>query len=117
MWECPACKGFGNIVLMGCFTAPGPFVRDNDFKQMDCPHCHGLGTIDINQMKAIEFGDRIKDFRIKKMKMTIRQIGEGTWIDPSDQSCIETGRVWPSDIDPRKYQWLVSFWKEMLGDK
>lgn len=113
MWVCPACEGKGNIVLVGCIGVPCVRLPEKTAKQFWCPQCSGTGEINFEQMEAIELGEKVKNYRLTILKLTLREWSFRNGIRPSDESRFEQGIY--KDIDEEVLEILKNFWRIMMG--
>ena len=115
MWACPCCDGYGNIVLIGCVGVPAP--RQKGIQgQLYCPQCNGSGQIDSRQMEAIEFGEKVQNYRLTVLRTTLRETTKQIGVKPSEQSCLEMGRTQPPDITYESLKRLREYWEQKIGE-
>jgi|GEM_PF-5152282 hypothetical protein len=115
MWDCPHCEGKGNIVLIGGIGVPCPRLNFQNIKQLWCPFCDGSGSITLEQMKTIEYGERVRDYRVYVLKLGLREYSISASVCPSEQSYFETGRL--QHLNSEKLEVFKNRWEAILGDR
>lgn len=85
MDRCPSCNGFGVV-----FPAPWENVTP-----IECDVCYGSGEINGKQKLWIEYGKRLKKYRIDKLQLGLREASRKYNIDASNLSKMERGVIKP----------------------
>jgi hypothetical protein len=84
MIKCPQCNGFGEIAdLFRRFVAT-------------CPLCIGKGEVTNKHSLWIAQGDKLRNYRIGILKMTLREAARRYQVDASNLSKMERGIIKPN---------------------
>jgi len=85
MIKCPTCKGIGRI-----FSLFGEI-------SFQCQVCNGLGLIDDKKQLWIKQGVYLKQYRLKRLKLGLREACRKYNLDPSYVSKMERGIIAPTN--------------------
>lgn len=90
---CTSCDGFGKL-----FTRP--ILKDGKIKyyEIKCDLCNGTGLIEDEKIDWIVKGRKMRDYRVYKIGMGLREAARYLNIDASNLSKMERGIIKPKNL-------------------